>query len=199
LIHVSLQAAKIHVTKNDGSHSNVVDYRAQLTELYAAHNPAKLSDIDRLLEKYSGHEDEMIHSVRVKYGLEQDTEYYRRQLTALYTKYNPEKVADIDSLLQKYKYNERQFLDAVQNKYLGQAHTNAASNAEAKDYRQKLIDLYKECNPDKVGDVDSLLKKYEGHEVELLQSVQHKYHINAAKVPADDIASYSRLQAQRYT
>src|SRR5437667_3257378 len=45
-----------------------MDYRAALVEFYQKHNPEKLKDIDLLLTKYKGREEELLHALRVKYG-----------------------------------------------------------------------------------------------------------------------------------
>jgi len=45
------------------------DYRALLQKLYEKHNPAKLGDVDWLLEKYAGREAEMYQRICDKYGV----------------------------------------------------------------------------------------------------------------------------------
>lgn len=47
----------------------------------------------------------------------------------------------------------------------------------APDYRKILTDLYKRYNPEKVGDVDFLLKKFEGREAEMVEKVRLKYGV----------------------
>ena len=48
--------------------SSVADSVAdELRALYAEHNPAKISDIPRLLSKYRGHEEDLLHAVKQKY------------------------------------------------------------------------------------------------------------------------------------
>jgi len=44
--------------------------RELIVEFYTEHNPAKLSDIDRLLEKYRGREEGMYHAICEKYDVE---------------------------------------------------------------------------------------------------------------------------------
>ena len=39
----------------------------KLRALYETHNPAKVSDIPRLLLKYQGHEEDLLHAVSQKY------------------------------------------------------------------------------------------------------------------------------------
>jgi len=48
-----------------------MDYRAALVEFYKKHNPSKLVDVDALLRKYKGREEELLHALRVKYKAEQ--------------------------------------------------------------------------------------------------------------------------------
>jgi hypothetical protein len=43
-------------------------YRQQLVELYQKHNPPKVHDVDRILEKFSGREQEVLEVARHKYA-----------------------------------------------------------------------------------------------------------------------------------
>lgn len=47
----------------------------------------------------------------------------------------------------------------------------------APDYRKILTDLYKRHNPEKVKDVDFLLKKFEGREAEMVAKIKEKYGV----------------------
>lgn len=57
---------------------------------------------------------------------------------------------------------------------------------EAPDYRKILTDLYLRHNPEKVGDVDFLLKKFAGREAEMVEKIKQKYNVvdEPAVVPA---------------
>ncbi len=46
-----------------------MDYRAVLIEFYQKHNPEKVGEVDLLLRKYKGREVELIHALKVKYGV----------------------------------------------------------------------------------------------------------------------------------
>lgn len=46
-----------------------MDYRTALIEFYQKHNPEKIKEIDLLLSKYRGREEELLHALRVKYGV----------------------------------------------------------------------------------------------------------------------------------
>ena len=46
-----------------------VDYRARVLEIYELHNPEKLSKVDKLLESYSGRENELLDKLIAKYDV----------------------------------------------------------------------------------------------------------------------------------
>ena len=50
------------------------DYKALLTKLYTKHNPEKLAQIDEILEKYAGNEDDIIQGIKEKYEETETTE-----------------------------------------------------------------------------------------------------------------------------
>lgn len=47
----------------------MTDYRAALIDFYQKHNPDKIREIDLLLAKYKGREEELLHALKVKYGV----------------------------------------------------------------------------------------------------------------------------------
>ena len=44
-------------------------FRKTITELYQANNPEKVKDIDWLMKKYDGVEEELIHAIKLKYNV----------------------------------------------------------------------------------------------------------------------------------
>lgn len=48
------------------------DYRKILTDLYQRHNPEKVKDVDFLLKKFAGREEEMVAKIKEKYGVEEE-------------------------------------------------------------------------------------------------------------------------------
>lgn len=53
--------------------------------------------------------------------------------------------------------------------------------ARRKSFREKLVKLYSQVNPKRLGDIDNLLDKYEGREDKLLMGVLDKYECAAVK------------------
>lgn len=51
-----------------------MDYRAALVDFYRKHNPLKLVEVDALLRKYKGREEELLHALRVKYKVNEQGE-----------------------------------------------------------------------------------------------------------------------------
>jgi len=52
----------------------MTDYRAALIDFYQKHNPDKIREIDLLLAKYKGREEELLHALKVKYGVHKATQ-----------------------------------------------------------------------------------------------------------------------------
>eukprot|EP00928_Gymnodinium_smaydae_P074605 TRINITY_DN57636_c0_g1_i1.p1 TRINITY_DN57636_c0_g1~~TRINITY_DN57636_c0_g1_i1.p1 ORF type:complete len:347 (+),score=52.16 TRINITY_DN57636_c0_g1_i1:35-1042(+) len=54
---------------------------------------------------------------------------------------------------------------------------------QADKYKARLLELYREHNPEKLSSLDSLLQKYEGKEAELYRKVCEKYEVQNADYP----------------
>eukprot|EP01052_Picozoa_sp_SAG31_P025459 SAG31_NODE_2232_length_6139_cov_6.945199_7_plen_423_part_00 len=106
-------------TKSHGRH--------EIERLYAQHNPEKLGDVDKLVDKYG--EAELLRMVSKKYGVESSarqssaarsaadcvTSDERHEIERLYAQHNPEKLGDVDRLVDKY--GEAELLRMVSKKY----------------------------------------------------------------------------------
>ena len=99
-----------------------VSPRDAVVALYMKHDPSKLSNVDRLLTKYSGREDELVKALTEKYEpvKQQDSTgdaVYRQRVLALYQQYCPDKVDRVDGLVAKYKGSEEVLLKALVDKW----------------------------------------------------------------------------------
>ena len=66
--------------------SNSPDFKAILIGFYQTHNPTKMGEIDKTLEKYKGHEEEMFEKLARKYSVPNplsSTEYSTTKTTIL--------------------------------------------------------------------------------------------------------------------
>ncbi len=103
------------------------NYHKILIDIYTKYQPDKLKDINALLVKYKGKEDELVKNILCKYDtiiksgtdnkVADDKKDYYNQLTELFLKHNPDKIKDIDTLLLKYSGKEDDLLQKISAKY----------------------------------------------------------------------------------
>lgn len=121
------------------------DLPVLLAELLGRCAPARLGELERLLERYRGREAELYRSLCDQYlpllspddpvltlgvgerlpaaGL---AEVYRGLVERTYRRYNPGKLQDLDSLMNKFQGREAELLDQVTRKYVFSARRPAA-------------------------------------------------------------------------
>lgn len=87
-------------------------YREKILALYKQHNPDKVSDVDRLLEKYAGNEERLYLNIKKKY-----IGQVKEKIIAVYEKHNPDKLKDVDRLMTKFAGNEVKLLAAITERY----------------------------------------------------------------------------------
>ncbi|CAL1141650.1 unnamed protein product [Cladocopium goreaui] len=109
-------------------------YQHMLEDIYRQHNPEKLSDIPKLINRFKDqaetvddlasfklHCEEKMHSfhqaVCKKYGLEEEEHPIRAAIVAIYEKHNPAKLSNIDQLLTKFKGKEPTLYKSICEKY----------------------------------------------------------------------------------
>ncbi|KAF1333368.1 Rna-binding protein, partial [Globisporangium splendens] len=125
---------------------------------------------------------------------------HRERLLRFYQKYNADKLHEIDGVLERFKGKEASLFTALVKKYGPEPSADevlaapapsakksdkkkdvaaAASVPESKvvkDFNHaRLLAFYKKYNPDKVGDVETVLSKYKGKEAQLFDALVRKY------------------------
>lgn len=179
-------------------------WRAELLQLYRVHNPTKVDNVDGLLEKYAGREEELLRTARLKYNVaeieaaattaptgEKEEEkkeeppaplgVFHAQLHNLYTQYNPAKVADIPFLLKKYAGKEAALITRITEKYTKQNNAKEAQQQQPSeegdwDWAAQLNQIYEAAGKlDRIEGIPDLIKKYAGHEEKLLETARKKY------------------------
>lgn len=111
-------------TKLHNIMSIVVNY------MYPIISPSKLSDIPKLLKKYSGKESELIINLEAKYKAKfpsksstkgvrfsEDDSDIRRRLIMFYRQNCPSKLSTIDHILDKYRGDEEGMIFLLERKY----------------------------------------------------------------------------------
>ena len=134
--------------------------RAQLVKFYELRNPNKLKQIDAIVKKY---EDEgqlaAIPVMLSKAMTEEKKVAVRKQLVAFYTTRNPAKVKQIDAIIKQYegRLDEIPIMMAKAE----EAEKKAAQAKQRVVVREQLVKFYQVRNPDKLKQVDAIMKKYE--------------------------------------
>eukprot|EP01064_Diplonema_japonicum_P029401 TRINITY_DN4747_c0_g1_i1.p1 TRINITY_DN4747_c0_g1~~TRINITY_DN4747_c0_g1_i1.p1 ORF type:complete len:1245 (+),score=238.58 TRINITY_DN4747_c0_g1_i1:39-3773(+) len=91
-------------------------HRAVLVKFYERHDPVKLKDVDTILERFSGHDNTLFHSLAKKYNIKCSP--YRDQLISFYSKYNPAKLCEVDIILHLAEGREEKLLRSLEAKYI---------------------------------------------------------------------------------
>ena len=182
---------------------SVVDTpRDRLVRFYQKYQPDKMGNIDKILEAYAGKMDELFAQLVTKYGPEppipaanvapgQVTRQPRDRLIAFMQKYQPDKIGNVDAILQKYAGKEDELFAQLVTKYGPEppmpTDQGAAAGAPAGP-RARLLAFMQKYQPDKIGNVDSILQKFAGKEDELFAQLVAKYGPEPAAAPPPSTA-----------
>eukprot|EP00759_Apiculatamorpha_spiralis_P000357 PhF_6_TR1006/c0_g1_i3/m.2006 len=164
------------------------DYRTRLIQFYERHNPSKVSNVDKILSFYQGHEEELFTELTQRYGQEP----WKEKAGG-----NPPAPPSPPALAPQQP--------------ISQPSQPSPSAAGAQDgpiprsiYRDILIKYYSQHNPRKVGDVDQLLDQYKGQEASFWKELEKKYGIppetpvppqsNAPRTTSDTLDVIARIK-----
>ena len=134
-------------------------------------------------------------------------EHWRDLIVQVYKDHNPSKVGDIDNLMSKYKGREKSLYLSICEKYrvAPNLESNKGMTAEekkVKKYKDLITEIYKEHNPGKLNDLDSLLQKYKGREELVYKGICEKYKVDPKAAKKDEAKSnferYKQLIAEIY-
>lgn len=109
------------------------------------------------------------------------------QIQQIYAEHNERKTADVEQLLHEWEGEEAGLLANIQEKYSGDAGEQARHSGEV---RNELEAIYRDHNPNKLGDLDELLEQWKGQEELLLSKVKAKY-MGGTDVRSQIIAIYT--------
>ena len=139
-------------------------------------------------------------------------EHWRNLIVQLYKDHNPSKLGDIEALMGKYKGRERTLYLCICEKYRVSPNLESKASAsekapagddkKVKKYRELITDIYKEHNPSKLADLDSLLQKYKGREELVYKGICEKYHVEPKTSKKEEAKTtfekYKQLIAEIY-
>lgn len=176
--------------------------RKKLVGIYEKHNPEKLSEVDSILRRFKGREATLFEMLEKKYTLEvafqternkvateRDRIYQlrRKKLVGVYEKHNPEKLSEVDNILRAYAGRESLLFERLEKKYMLNVAFATPANKVAAERdrihqlrRKKLVGIYEKHNPEKLPEVDNILRAYAGREAVLFERLEQKYALNVA-------------------
>ena len=172
--------------------------RKKLVGIYEKHNPDKLGEVDTILRRFKGRESTLFEMLEKKYVLdvafaternqrsaeaERIYQLRRKKLVGIYEKHNPDKLGEVDTILERFKGRESTLFEMLEKKYVLDVAFATPANRVAAERdrihqlrRKKLVGIYEKHNPDKLKDVDALLKAYAGRESALFEKLEKKYY-----------------------
>ncbi|CUG06544.1 Hypothetical protein, putative, partial [Bodo saltans] len=141
--------------------------RDRVGRMLQAYLPNKFPQLDQLLEKYKGREEEYLAALVGKYGPE----------VAHQTPSNNNTAASSGELDRKGSYAA-----AV-------APPTPLSTAAAPDYKERVTRMFQQYTPAKIGQVDAVLEKYKGREDDYIAALVSKHGPEPAATPASSTIS----------
>jgi cytidylate kinase len=175
-------------------------HRERLVAFYEKHEPSKLKDVEKLLKKFKGREDEMFQRIADKYKI--DAKQTSVGLPQVATSTPPSQVAaakagskDVQLLEavnkspdttkhtgSKADAKDASAMSGTANMTLDQKDTVPSQTASATDagqvvHRDRLIKFYTDRAPEKLKDVDKLLKKFKGREEAMYKRIAEVYKV----------------------
>ena len=224
----------------DASPRGASSYRDRVLAMYEKYDPGKINQVDPLLKKHAGKEEQVIASLVKKYGPEpaskppvessptapnvphlnidkatptKPEKSYRDRLVAIFERYEPSKVGQVDGLLKKHAGKEEQVIAQLVKKFGPEpdqggtpsattpsttARSEVASPRVQRSYKERIVAIFQQYDPAKVGQADALLKKHAGKEESVIAQLVRKYGPEPA-VPQDEaLATPKRKPVKSY-
>ena len=171
-------------------------------KLYRLKNPEKLLDVPGIIDKYRSQLSVLFSTLLKKYAvdyaelgdsrvfvpIEQKGAKLKSRLTGLFSVYEPSRLVDVDEIIGHYigrpveevaeylEMLERSYLTVYSQGALGEQ-IGVAERNEAFGFRDLIREALAVSNPEKLADVDALLRKYRGKEHFVYLAVCDKYNV----------------------
>eukprot|EP01062_Namystynia_karyoxenos_P028524 TRINITY_DN215_c0_g2_i1.p1 TRINITY_DN215_c0_g2~~TRINITY_DN215_c0_g2_i1.p1 ORF type:complete len:821 (+),score=279.39 TRINITY_DN215_c0_g2_i1:145-2463(+) len=186
----------------EGGDAPADDWRSRITRMYNKYEPAKVGQVDALLAKYAGKEQQLMEALVKKYGPEPGAPGgsrgpdYEGRVRRMYEKYEPAKAGQAAQLLQKYSGREEQLIEALVKKY-GPEPPRPGGQRAPLTWVERFRAMYAKYQPDKVGTVAQLAEKYKGQEAEVMKKLVQKYGPEPPPPEGDDEGDADPRAVQR--
>eukprot|EP01051_Picozoa_sp_SAG22_P012899 SAG22_NODE_1387_length_4524_cov_2.915028_3_plen_299_part_00 len=136
--------------------------------LYQQKNPAKIGDVAKLMIKYKGKEQALYAAMVKKYQFDESF---------------------FDDMPPPEESSEEEEEEEEEEEDDDEKEVAPAPKMSAEAIQQRILKVYQEKNPDKVGDVPKLMAKYKGKEGALFKAIMDKYEIETASYFAAEDAA----------
>nr|CCA18228.1 nuclear pore complex protein putative [Albugo laibachii Nc14] len=169
--------------------------RARLVAFYEKHNPSKLSEIDKTLDKYKGREDELFKNLYSKYKVHAEavtntpgpvcnpvsSSPFGNPSTAFNNSGGSGTV--MPTTLGRSSISSSNSISGFGASIPGPSFSNPSQpivlskpfGTASGTCRDRLVQFYQKHNPEKLNDVDKTLAKYAGRETVLFELLEKKY------------------------
>ena len=187
-------------------------FRQRLVRFCNKYAPERVHSVDSLLDVYRGREEEMFAKLSAKYGPEPPPPLdhlvppshartllfsaplpadalpdYRARLVRFCAMYMPNKRHRVDEVLKEYIGREEDLFTALVKKYGPEP---SAPRSSYRDRARRLLQCY---NPERITDVDAMLRAYQGNEEEYILSLVERYGPEPAEQPNSHIPEASDI------
>ncbi len=133
-------------------------FRKQLVDIFMDHDPAKVAKVDILLDRYRGKEEKYIQQTLQQY----------EAIDRLQQERSNRRIAAV---------NDRERLGPSQNRFRSSqaAPTRDSYGLTVADYRERLEQIFQQHDPQMASQLDTMLERFKGKEMDLLQYLVEKY------------------------
>ncbi|TYZ57189.1 hypothetical protein PybrP1_011139 [[Pythium] brassicae (nom. inval.)] len=143
-------------------------HRERVLRFYQKYNPTKLHEVDGVLERFKGKEATLFAALEKKYGPEPGAD---EDLSAGSSSGKSSAAAAAAAAAPAASKKSKKKAE----KAASEKPSAAATNAVADFNHKRLLAFYNRYNPEKVGDVPTVLAKYKGKEAQLFDALVKKY------------------------
>jgi hypothetical protein len=174
-----------------------VETKKRLERFYQKYAPEKMSNLEKILQAYSGKEETLFLELVKKYGPEPadvNASEWRTRVTRIYQHYAPEKIANVDQVMEHYRGREDAAIDDLVKKYGPEPQSAVGIAAPKNMFEKRLEAFYAKYAPEKLANVSQLLEKFKGTEEAMMQELVKKYGPEPLPSSAESLEFKKRLQ-----
>jgi hypothetical protein len=154
--------------------------RDRLIAFFDAYDPARIDNVDVILENYTNRVEALFQNLEQEYGPEPP--YYpaptarestRKRILAFYAKYNPTKTSTVDTIVETFEGREGELFRQLVSKYGAEPLPDDAETDP--EIEARVTAFYTKYRPNRLSQVPSVLEQWKDREGELIEHLREKY------------------------